>query len=280
VFLLERFIDGPTLKEILKKRQGQPLPVGEALYYLKALCAALGFAHANGVVHCDVKPANLMVDAGGNVYLTDFFGSARHSESTSTTMGTVGTAAYMAPEQVLGKAVTPASDIYALGVTLFEMVVGRRPFRGNEAGTESAGETANERISWAQLNLTPPNPRSLNPKIPEALAKVILRTLAKDSAMRYQTTQELYEAACAAAGKSTEDPREEDIALGREIDGEAKPFITIPSNKLTELLIPLKPSFRFVHQPASSIQPDLFVGRDEELRGFVTRLLRSDGGAG
>src|SRR3972149_1463625 len=71
-FLLERYVDGTTLKDILQQHQGQPLPLQEALTYLKALCAALGYAHANGVVHCDVKPGNVMIDAGGNVYLTDF----------------------------------------------------------------------------------------------------------------------------------------------------------------------------------------------------------------
>ena len=98
-FLLERYIDGPSLKDILRKRSGRPMPLYEAATYLKALTAALGYAHANGVVHCDVKPGNVMIDQGGNIYLTDF-GIARHSESTTTTLGIVGTPAYMAPEQI------------------------------------------------------------------------------------------------------------------------------------------------------------------------------------
>ena len=82
-FLLERFVGGPSLKEILRQRES--LPVQETLAYLKAMCAALGYAHVNGVVHCDVKPGNVMVDRGGTVYLTDF-GVARHAESTTTTL--------------------------------------------------------------------------------------------------------------------------------------------------------------------------------------------------
>src|SRR3990170_8305007 len=88
-FLLERFIDGPSLKDTLRLRKGKPLPLGEALIYLKALSSALGYAHAHNVVHCDVKPGNVMVYQGGSIYLTDF-GVARHAESTTTTLGFSG----------------------------------------------------------------------------------------------------------------------------------------------------------------------------------------------
>ena len=187
-FLLEGFIDGPSLKDILRQRGGTPLPVQEALTYLKALSSALGYAHANRVVHCDVKPGNILVDQVGNIYLTDF-GIARHSDSTTTTMVGAGTAAYMAPEQIRGEAVVPATDVYALGVMLFEMLTGQRPFRGNEAGTESGGVTANERIRYAHLHLDAPDPRSLNPSIPQELAQTIQKALDKDPAGRYQSMQ-------------------------------------------------------------------------------------------
>ena len=197
-FLLERFIDGPSLKDILRRQQGRPLPVTDALVYIKALCAALGYAHASSVVHCDVKPGNVMVDRGGNVYLTDF-GVARHVESTTTTLGAAGTPAYMAPEQIRGEAVAPAADIYALGVVLFEMLTGQRPFRGTEEGTEKSGATAHERIRYGHLHLPPPDPRSLNPLISPALAGVILKALSKDPAGRYRSTAEFFGAVCNAA---------------------------------------------------------------------------------
>jgi serine/threonine-protein kinase len=110
-FLLEHYIDGPSLKNILKQKQGKPMEVREALPYLKALCAALGYAHSYRVVHCDVKPGNVLIDHGGIVFLTDF-GIARNAESTTTTMGAAGTAAYMAPEQIRGEAVSPATDVF------------------------------------------------------------------------------------------------------------------------------------------------------------------------
>ena len=195
VFLLERYVDGPTLKEILQQRQGQPLPPEEALIYLKALCAALGYAHVKGVVHCDVKPGNVMIDPGGNIYLTDF-GIARHADSTTTTVGAAGTPAYMAPEQVRGEQVTPATDVYALGVMLFEMLTGQRPFRGSETSTESAGPTAAERIRYAQQHLQPPDPCTINPMISPDMAQVVMRALVKQPEGRYRSAQELFETAC------------------------------------------------------------------------------------
>ena len=100
-FILEAYVDGPTLKDVLRAQNGKPMPISETLAYLKALSAALGYAHVHGVVHCDVKPGNVIIDRGGQVYLTDF-GIARHAESTTTTLGAAGTPAYMAPEQIRG----------------------------------------------------------------------------------------------------------------------------------------------------------------------------------
>ncbi len=203
-FLLELFVDGKSLMDILKEQGGKPLPTEKALAYLKAISAALGYAHANGVVHCDVKPGNVMVDRGGNIYLTDF-GVARHADSTTTTLAIAGTAAYMAPEQIRGEAVTPATDVYALGVVLFEMLTGRKPFRGDEVGTLSKDGTASERserIRYAQLHLPPPDPRKLNPAINAGLAQVLLKALDKDPAKRFASTQELFEHAFSAASLS------------------------------------------------------------------------------
>lgn len=198
-FLLERYVDGADLKQVLGTMPDKRLTVAEALVYLKAVCAALGYAHNFGVVHCDIKPGNVMIDQGGNIYLTDF-GIARHAESTSTTFGGAGTPTYMAPEQIRGEAVSAATDLYGLGVTLFEMLTGQRPFRGDEKGSESSGSTAGERVRYAHQYLAPPDPRTINPAISPAMAQVILRALAKDPSQRYQSTNELFLAACNAAG--------------------------------------------------------------------------------
>jgi serine/threonine protein kinase len=198
-FLLEHYVDGPTLKQVLKRQNGRPLPIEQAVTYLKAASAALGYAHANGVVHCDVKPGNVMIDRGGSVYLTDF-GIARHAESTTTTLGFAGTAAYMAPEQIRGEAVTAATDIYALGVMLYEMLTGVRPFRGDGPDTSSGGSTAAERIRSAHLHSALPDPRQVNPALPAGLAAAVQTAMAKEPGVRYHSTREFYEAVCASLG--------------------------------------------------------------------------------
>ena len=248
-FLLERFVDGPTLKDILRQRHGKPLPIEETLVYLKALSAAIGYAHANGVVHCDIKPGNVMIDAGGNVYLTDF-GIARHTESTTTTVGTAGTPAYMAPEQIRGEPVTPATDVYALGVMLYEVLTGQRPFRGDEGGPESAGSTAAERIRYANLNLVPPDPRSLNPAISPQLADAVRRALVKQPAGRFQTTQELLDAVCEAVGVPVEQVKEWVTPPPPVVRSSAQPA-TIPG---------MSPGFGTVTPRKSSLLPLLAGG--------------------
>lgn len=184
-FLVLKYIQGLSLKQILSA-YGKALPLDQALIVFRAVSAALGFAHRSKIVHCDVKPGNVMVDVGGDIFLTDF-GIARHAHSTTTTYGAAGAPAYMAPEQIKGGAVSAAADVYALGVMLFEMLAGRRPFKGNEKGTEKGGATTADRLRFAQLNVAPPDPRVFNPHISEEMASVILTALSKDPMKRYQT---------------------------------------------------------------------------------------------
>lgn len=188
-FLLEHYIDGPSLKEVMQKYpKGMPVP--EVLVYMQALCSALGYAHANGVVHCDIKPANVMVDRGGQVFLADF-GIARHAESSTTTIAGAGTPSYMSPEQITANAVVPASDVYSLGVLLYEMVTGQRPFRGEEQDSMGKGNTSGERIRYSHLHLPAPDPRITNPSIPGGLAQIVMKCMAKATKDRYAYTGEL-----------------------------------------------------------------------------------------
>ncbi len=198
LFLIEDFIEGPTLKEILTKRK--VLPLTEALTILQALCAALGYAHSKQMIHCDVKPGNVMIDRGGSVILADF-GIVRQMDSTVTsTFSGAGTPGYMAPEQVQGLMVCPQTDIYALGIMLFEMLTGQRPFRGTEPEVQNAGATLNERVRWAQVKMSPPDPSQVNPDIPAPLAQVILKALVKHPDDRFRNTRQFYSALLASAG--------------------------------------------------------------------------------
>lgn len=236
-FILEEFVDGPSLKEILKEHKKFPLQ--EALIYFKALCAALGFAHAKGIVHCDVKPGNILVDQGGKILLTDF-GIARHvgSDSTSTFAG-AGTPAYMAPEQVRGEAVTAETDVYALGILFYELLTGSRPFQGTEAELQTSGSTLNERIRYAQLKIRPPDPRTINPKINREVASEVLKALEKDPDKRFHTTQEFLSAVCLSAGISEESIPDRVVLSKRTSPQQTTPTTFLPSSpgKTNELLV-------------------------------------------
>ena len=194
-FLLEAFVDGPSLKRVLQRVKR--LPLKDALVALKGVSAALNYAHLRGVVHCDVKPGNVMVDRGGRIYLTDF-GIARYAEATVTSFGMAGTVPYMAPEQIRGEPVVPATDVYALGVMAYELLVGRRPFTGEEGGDTS--KPRSERLRIAHLTLPPPDPREFNPNLPEAASAVLLKALAKSPEDRYPLAWEFFEALVRAFG--------------------------------------------------------------------------------
>lgn len=187
-FLLERYIDGPTLDEVLRARAGRPLTLREALIYFKALYTSLGYAHAQGIIHCDVKPGNVLIDQGGHVYLTDF-GIARFMDTSITTSSAMGTPLYMAPEQINGERVTPQTDIYSLGVVMFELLTGRRPFRGDAGVPPEVGGSPSDRIRYQHLYAPPPDPRGLNRDLPHGVAAIILKAMAKDPGDRFPSVQ-------------------------------------------------------------------------------------------
>ena len=165
VFLLMEYVEGTTLRtEISRSRS--PFSLERVLGVTQPITAALHYAHQSGFVHCDVKPANIMLHKNGNFLVADF-GIARISESTTVTMAGAGTPAYMSPEQIMGDMPTPQMDIYALGIILFEMLTGgERPFTGETARTSG---TVAEKVRWEQRNLEAPSPRVYNLSISPAL---------------------------------------------------------------------------------------------------------------
>jgi len=231
-FLLEEFIEGNSLQGILRERDGQPLPVNEVIIYMKGLCAALSYAHTNNIVHCDVKPGNVMVNHQGKIFLTDF-GIARFvGATTTTTLGIAGTPSYMAPEQIVGRGISPVTDIYALGVMLFEMLTGQRPFRGTEPETEAGGDTPSERIRYGHLRVPPPDPQRINPNLSPALSQMILRGLIKNPADRFRSAQDFFLALCQAAQTQPNQVSDETTIIGEFIPAPLPPVaIQRVSNK-------------------------------------------------
>ncbi len=186
-FMLMDFVDGITLRRQILDNKG-PMPLERVLAILRPVCAALHYAHSQGLVHCDVKPGNIMIDRTGRILLTDF-GIARVAESTTATMVGLGTPAYMAPELIRGQDPSPQTDIYALGVVLYEMLTGgERPFTGEKATI--TGSTS-EKVRWEQLNLAPADLRSRNRDIPAEVEATVLWCLAKDPAGRPATVNQL-----------------------------------------------------------------------------------------
>jgi formylglycine-generating enzyme required for sulfatase activity len=183
-FMLMDYVEGESLKKENFRHRGKGIPSRKVANLIKPICSALGYAHRQGLVHCDLKPGNIMIDKHGKVLLADF-GIARLTDAATATMVGAGTPAYMAPEQVKGLDPVPQTDIYALGVVLFEMLTGgERPFTGERAETTG---TMSSKVRWEQVNLEPPSPREYNEDVSSEMEGVVLRCLAKDPEVRYQT---------------------------------------------------------------------------------------------
>ena len=179
-FIVMEYVPGEDLRSLIK-RIGR-FTIGKAIIIAKQVCEGLAEAHRLGVIHRDLKPQNIMIDKEGNARIMDF-GIARVIKARGITEEEliIGTPEYMSPEQVEGKEVDPRSDIYSLGVILYEMVTGRLPFEGDTPFS----------IALKHKSEKPPDPRQINDQIPEELSRMILKCLEKDKGKRYQSAEEL-----------------------------------------------------------------------------------------
>ncbi|HEY6962345.1 MAG TPA: Stk1 family PASTA domain-containing Ser/Thr kinase [Gaiellaceae bacterium] len=178
-YIAMEFLDGRTLKELLVKNGPTPIPI--AIDYARQILGALAFAHRNGIVHRDIKPHNIVVGGDGRLKVTDF-GIARSGASQMTEAGSiVGTAQYLSPEQARGAPVDARSDLYSLGIVLYEMLTGRVPF---------TGDTPVE-IAMKHLSQVPDPPSKLRNGVPHDLDAIVMRALAKDPDQRYSSAEEM-----------------------------------------------------------------------------------------
>ena len=199
-FFVMEYLEGKSLKDRIA---GKALPLNELLDMATQICDALQAAHRKGIVHRDIKPGNIFITTSGQVKVLDFGLAKRTGEehqaaaTTATDNGentltpdeitltrrgsVIGTVAYLSPEQARGEEVDTRTDIYSLGVVIYEMATGRTAFRG-----ETSGE-----LIHAILNDTPAKPSTLNPAVPPRLEQIILRSLAKERSARFQTIQEM-----------------------------------------------------------------------------------------
>lgn len=190
-YLAMRFLEGGTLKDLAQKVH---LSLPDVVDLLSQVASALDYAHRRGVIHRDIKPANIMIDGEGAAYLTDF-GIAKVLESAeglTATGATIGTPAYMAPEQSLGQKVDHRADIYALGIILYELMVGRPPY---QADTPMA-------VALAHIHNPLPIPSAVNPDVPFEIEEVILKALAKNPDDRYDSAN-AFAAALRQAAQAT-----------------------------------------------------------------------------
>ena len=181
-FISMAFIEGKDLNQLLKEEL--PFPLERSLKIARQLCEALDAAHSEGVVHRDFKPQNVLVGSNDHVYVSDF-GLATSFETAKMGMtrtgAVMGTPRYMSPEQVEGKPVDSRSDLYALGLVLYEMVAGTTPFSG-----ESTWQ-----LMYQRVQVVPKDVKLANPALPDYVARVIMHCLEKDSSKRYQSAKDI-----------------------------------------------------------------------------------------
>lgn len=183
LYMVMEYVDGMTLKEYVQ-RYG-PLAVQEALDILKQITAAIAHAHANDIVHRDIKPQNILIDTYGQVKVTDFgIAIALSATSLTQTNSILGSVHYLSPEQARGGTATKKSDIYSIGIVLFELLTARLPFSGQSPVS----------IALKHLQSDTPSVRRFNQDVPQSVENIVLKATAKDPFHRYETVYEMEEA--------------------------------------------------------------------------------------
>ncbi|HEY6929326.1 MAG TPA: protein kinase [Thermoanaerobaculia bacterium] len=257
-YIVQEFLSGEDLDKIIKR--GDPMPVPRKIEILTAITEGLGYAHQQHIIHRDIKPANIRILADGSVKIMDFgIAKSLQSESSLTQTGiTLGTSAYLAPEQIRGDPLDQRTDVFALGVLAYELITYRKPFRGEHLST----------VLYKILNETPEPPEMVIPDLPADLSAAVMRAMEKDLAQRYPTMealrldlQAIYRQLIGSSARFATAPRlsRSDRPTGSEIDPDAT--IATPSKGMirTEHITPPSGALARVpareeHTPAAATQ--------------------------
>jgi len=186
-YIVMEYVDGQTLKQYIQ--QNSPLHTEEVIEIMKQLTSAISHAHQNHIIHRDIKPHNILIDREGNVKITDFgIAMALSSTSITQTNSVIGSVHYLSPEQARGGMANRKSDIYSLGIVMFELLTGRLPFSGESAVS----------IALKHLQSETPSLRRWNPTIPQSVENIVLKATAKDPFHRYNNVEEMEDDLCTA----------------------------------------------------------------------------------
>ncbi|MBL4952635.1 Stk1 family PASTA domain-containing Ser/Thr kinase [Neobacillus sp. OS1-32] len=181
-YIVMEYVDGQTLKQYIQ--QNSPLRVEKAIEIMKQLTSAISHAHHNHIIHRDIKPHNILIDHEGNVKVTDFgIATALSATAITQTNSVLGSVHYLSPEQARGGMANRKSDIYSLGIVMFELLTGRLPFSGESAVS----------IALKHLQSETPSVRRWNPSIPQSVENIVLKATAKDPFHRYNSVDEMEE---------------------------------------------------------------------------------------
>ncbi|MBI3242844.1 MAG: serine/threonine protein kinase [Chloroflexi bacterium] len=246
-YMVMEHVEGKNLKDII--RNEGPFNVDRALDYAIQICMGVGYAHRAGLVHCDLKPQNVLVTPDGRVKVTDF-GIARalasiHPAEVNEVVW--GSPQYFSPEQAAGEAPTPASDVYSIGVMLFEMLTGKLPFQAENP----------QELSMKHLQEEPPPLSLYNPSLPEALERIVHKVLAKEPSARYRTADQLGHILVSYKDRGAE------VTAGRPQAATVK-STAMPTAPAVGRTQP-RPAAKPAPQPASEEQ---YYGEDEEEEGL------------
>ena len=241
-YIAMRYMPAGSVEELLAEGK---IPLGRVASIIEQVASALDYAHQMGILHRDLKPSNILLDDGGGVFITDFGIAQILSEGSGkiTTQGAVGTPSYMSPEQAQGEPLDGRSDVYSLGVMLFELLTGRRPF---ESDTPYS-------IAVMHVTTPPPSPRELDPSVSAALEGVVMRALRKDPAQRYASAGALASALSAALADSAISEEQTDALQKRPAGALTAEGVSSP--KTTPGSIPLATPLP-AHDP-SQVAPQL-----------------------